>query len=181
MMIMEINAYAPDFELPNIDGNVGHLTRYLEKFEIVAVIFMCNHCPYVKAYIERLIELQNYFSDRFPGKVTLVGINSNDQVKYPEDSFTKMQEYAKNWRINFHYLRDRNQEVAEAFGATCTPEPFVVDRQGILRYRGQIDDNYRDPTAVTEPSLKLAIEQMLKGETISKAMEPAIGCSIKWK
>jgi peroxiredoxin len=178
---MEINAYAPDFELPNVDGNVGHLTRYLEKHELVVVIFMCNHCPYVKAYIDRLIEIQNHFSDRAPNLVTLVGINANDDVKYPEDSFAKMQEYAKTWSLNFPYLRDRNQEVAEAFGATCTPEPFVVDRAGILRYRGQIDDNYRDPSAVTESSLKLAIDQVLKKEQISLPMEPAIGCSIKWK
>jgi peroxiredoxin len=183
---MEINAYAPDFELPSfelpsIDGEVGHLTRYLEKYKIVVVVFMCNHCPYVKAYIDRLIEIQAYFSDRFPNAVTLVGINSNDEVKYPEDSSVKMTEYAKNWGLNFPYLRDRNQEVAEAFGATCTPEPFVINHLGKLVYRGQIDDNYRDPKAVTQASLKLAIEQILNAESIATKMEPAIGCSIKWK
>jgi peroxiredoxin len=175
---MEINAYIPDFELPDIDGNVVHLARYLESYEAIAVIFMCNHCPYVKAYLERLIALQTYFSSQ---KVILIGINANDEVKYPEDSLAKMKEYAANWGLNFPYLRDRSQDVAQAFGAICTPEPFLVDKQGILRYRGQIDDNYRDANAVTKQNLKEAIAQVLKGEAISEIMEPAIGCSVKWK
>ncbi|MDX1977335.1 MAG: thioredoxin family protein [Pseudanabaenaceae cyanobacterium bins.68] len=178
---MEINAYAPDFELPDIHGEVVHLTPYLAKYRAVVVVFMCNHCPYVKAYIQRLIDLQAYFNQQHPGQVCLVGINANDQQKYPEDSLEKMQEYAKTWGLNFPYLRDRTQEVAEAFAATCTPEPFVLDSQGILRYRGQIDDNYRDPAAVTQPSLKLAIEQVLQGQPVTIGVESAVGCSIKWK
>jgi peroxiredoxin len=175
---MEINAYVPDFELPDINGKVVHLARYLENHEAIAVIFMCNHCPYVKAYIDRLIALQSYFQGQ---KVTLVGINANDEGKYPEDSLAKMKEYAANWGLNFPYLRDRSQDVAQAFGAICTPEPFLVDQQGMLRYRGQIDDNYRDPAAVIKQDLKEAIAQVLKGESISSTMEPAIGCSVKWK
>lgn len=178
---MELNTYAPDFELPNVHGEVVHLTPYLSQYRVVVVVFMCNHCPYVKAYIQRLIDLQAYFEREFPGAVRFVGINANDQQKYPEDSLEKMQEYAQTWGLNFPYLRDCTQEVASAFNAACTPEPFVLDNQGILRYRGQIDDNYRDPSSVTQPSLKLAIEQVLQGQVVSIPIENAVGCSIKWK
>ncbi len=174
---MEINAYAPDFELPNTQGDVIHLGRYLENYNAVVVVFMCNHCPYVKAYLDRLMAIQRDYQDR---GVTLIGINANDEQKYPEDSFEKMKVYAKDWNLNFPYLRDRTQDVAQAFGAICTPEPFVVDKQGSLRYRGQIDDNYRDANAVTSQDLRDALEQVLKGEPITKPMEPAIGCSVKW-
>lgn len=174
---MEINAYAPDFELPSSTGDVIHLTPYLEKYSAVVVVFMCNHCPYVKAYLERLKDIQTDYQDK---GVTLIGINANDDRKYPEDSFEKMKTYVQEWSLNFPYLRDRTQDVAHAFGASCTPEPFVLDQQGILRYRGQIDNNYRDPSAVTSRDLRDAIDCVLRGESVTKPMESAIGCSVKW-
>lgn len=174
---MEINAYAPDFELPSINGDVVHLGRYLEDHAAVVVVFMCNHCPYVKAYLDRLIAIQADYQSK---GIALIGINSNDDQKYPEDSFDKMKTYAQEWGLNFPYLRDRNQDVAHAFTATCTPEPFVIDKSGRLRYQGQIDDNYREAKAVTSNDLRDAIDQILKGEAIAKPMEPAIGCSVKW-
>jgi peroxiredoxin len=174
---MEINAYAPDFELPSSTGEVVHLRRCLETYSTIVVVFMCNHCPYVKAYIDRLIAMQNLYQSK---GVTLIGVNANDKEKYPEDSFEKMKTYAEAWGLNFPYLRDRTQDVAQAFGAICTPEPFVLDRQGLLRYRGQIDDNYRDPNAVTRKDLNEAIELVLGGKPYTKPMEPAIGCSVKW-
>ncbi|AFY68415.1 alkyl hydroperoxide reductase/ Thiol specific antioxidant/ Mal allergen [Thalassoporum mexicanum PCC 7367] len=174
---MEIGAYAPDFELPSAQGDVIHLSKCLEAYKAVVVVFMCNHCPYVKAYRERLVQLQADYQDQ---GVLLVGINANDSKKYPEDDFDKMKTYAQEWGLNFPYLRDRTQDVAEAFGAKCTPEPFVLDQDGILRYNGQIDDSYRDPAAVTQHNLRDAIDQVLKGETVTADMSPAIGCSVKW-
>jgi len=174
---MEINAYAPDFELPSVQGDVVHLGHYLENHTAVVVVFICNHCPYVKAYLSRLIDIQHDYQSK---GVTLIGINSNDQQKYPEDSFDKMKVYAQEWGLNFPYLRDRNQDVANAFAATCTPEPFVIDKAGKVCYRGQIDDNYRDPDAVTSNDLRDSIDLILKGEQITKPMSAAIGCSVKW-
>jgi peroxiredoxin len=174
---MEINAYVPDFELPSVTGDVVHLMPYLEKYSAVVVVFMCNHCPYVKAYLDRLKDIQNDYQSK---GVTLIGINANDERKYPEDSFEKMKVYAQEWGLNFPYLRDRTQDVAHAFAASCTPEPFAIDKEGILRYRGQIDDNYRDSSAATSHDLRDAIDCILQGKTVTKPIEPAIGCSIKW-
>ncbi|NKB17006.1 MAG: thioredoxin family protein [Pseudanabaena sp. CRU_2_10] len=174
---MEINAYAPDFELPSITGDVIHLAPYLAKHSALVVVFMCNHCPYVKAYLERLKAIQNDYQAK---GVTLIGINANDDRKYPEDSFEKMKAYAQEWGLNFPYLRDRTQDVAHAFGASCTPEPFVLDKQGILRYRGQIDDNYRDSSAVTTYDLRDAIDCVIQNKSTDKPMTSAIGCSVKW-
>ncbi|NJK59196.1 MAG: thioredoxin family protein [Oscillatoriales cyanobacterium SM2_1_8] len=174
---MEIGAYAPDFELPSTGGDVVHLTKCLAKYTAVVVVFMCNHCPYVKAYKDRLIALQRDFAER---GVLFVGINANDEEKYPEDGFEKMKAYGAEWGLNFPYLRDRTQDVAEAFGARCTPEPFLLDRQGILRYRGRIDDNYSNPDAVTRQDLREAIEAVLGDRELTQPVEPAIGCSVKW-
>lgn len=174
---MEINAYAPDFELPSVTGEVIHLAPYLETHSAVVVVFMCNHCPYVKAYLERLMAIQTDYQAQ---GVTLVGINANDDRKYPEDSFEKMKTYAQEWGLNFPYLRDRTQDVAQAFGANCTPEPFVLDKQGILRYRGQIDDNYSDRAAVTSNDLRDAIDCVIQDKSVTKPMSNAIGCSVKW-
>ncbi len=174
---MELNAYAPDFELPDTHGNVVHLARLLENHTAVVVVFMCNHCPYVRAYLDRLKAIQQDYQSH---GVTLVGINANDEKKYPEDSFEKMKAYAVEWGLNFPYLRDRTQDVAHAFGATCTPEPFVLDKQGILRYRGQIDDNYRDAAGVTRHDLRQAIDCVLRGEAYPHEMAAAVGCSVKW-
>lgn len=174
---MELQEFAPDFELPSITGEVVHLTALLQQHQVVAVIFMCNHCPYVKAYIPRLIALQREFAER---NVIFVGINANDDRNYPEDSYEKMQFYAHEWGLNFPYLRDRNQEVAQSFGAVCTPEPFVLDRQGQLRYHGAIDDNHRDAAAVTRQDLREAIACILADQEFPRPITPAIGCSVKW-
>ncbi|WP_239651755.1 redoxin domain-containing protein [Neosynechococcus sphagnicola] len=114
----QIGDYAPDFELPGIDGNVHHLARYLERFQAVAIIVMCNHCPYVKGYLDRLKQLQETFQDQ---GCTLIGINANDADRYPEDSFDSMKTFASNHQLNFPYLRDVTQEVARSLGAGKTP------------------------------------------------------------
>lgn len=173
-----INGYAPDFELPGIDEDVHHLSRYLEKFRAIAVIFMCNHCPYVHLYLNRMKELQADFQDR---DVTLIGINANDQTQYPDDSFENMKIFAANNQLNFPYIRDVAQDVAESFGASKTPEVFLLDQDGRLRYKGLIDDNADDPAAVQVSYLRGAIDQLLKSEPVEPSSTEAIGCSIKWR
>ena len=173
-----INGYAPDFELPGIDEDVHHLSRYLEKFRAIAVIFMCNHCPYVQLYLNRMKELQADFQDR---DVTLIGINANDPNQYPDDSFENMKIFAANNQLNFPYIRDVAQDVAESFGASKTPEVFLLDQDGRLRYKGLIDDNADDPAAVGVSYLRSAIDQLLKSEPVEPSSTEAIGCSIKWR
>lgn len=173
-----INGYAPDFELPGVDEEVHHLARYLEKFRAIGVIFMCNHCPYVQLYLNRMKELQAEFQDR---GVTLIGINANDANQYPDDSFDNMKAFATNNQLNFPYIRDVAQDVAESFGASQTPEVFLLDQDGKLRYKGLIDDNADDAGSVQVSYLRSAIDQLLSDESVEPTTTEAIGCSIKWR
>lgn len=178
MIGTSIGSYAPDFELPGVDDSVHHLAKYLEQFQAVCVIIMCNHCPYVRLYLERLKQLQADFQDQ---GVTLIGINANDDSRYPDDSFEQMKQFAAEHHLNFPYLRDVTQDVARSFGATRTPEAFLINRQGILCYSGSIDNQADNPAAVTMPYLRSAIASLLAREAIAEPSTTAIGCSVKWK
>lgn len=173
-----IGSYAPDFELPATDGTVHHLARYLEQYRAVAVIFMCNHCPYVRLYLDRLKQIQTDFATQ---GMTLIGINANDDKQYPDDSYENMKEFAQTNGLNFPYLRDVTQDVAHSFGATRTPEVYLLDSAGILRYSGSIDDSAQDPQAVRSNYLRDAIAQLLQGEAIQAPSTSAVGCSVKWR
>jgi hypothetical protein len=111
----------------------------------------------------------------------LVGINPNDDVTYPEDSFENMKIRAKEIGYVFPYLRDETQEIARAYDAVCTPDVFLYDQNRILRYRGRIDDSWKDETKVTRKELRIAIDKLLEDKEIDFDMIPTIGCSIKWK
>jgi peroxiredoxin len=173
-----IGSYAPDFELPGVDGAVHHLARYLERYRAVGVVFICNHCPYVKLYLDRLKHLQTQFHGQ---GFTLIGLNPNDADQFPEDSFENMQPFVANYQLNFPYLRDVTQDVAMAFGATKTPHIFLLNQQGVLCYSGAIDDNAQSPEAVKTPYLETAITEVLQGQPISLATTDPIGCSVKWR
>lgn len=173
-----IGQYAPDFELPGTDGVVHHLARYLDRTSAIVVVFMCNHCPYVKLYLDRLKTLQAEIESE---GVTLIGINPNDEQQFPEDSFDKMKAFVVEQNLNFLYLRDMNQDVAQAFNATKTPHVFLLDRQGIIRYAGAIDDNAQNPSAVKTPYLKNAIAGLLAEQTIAPDSTDPVGCSVKWR
>jgi peroxiredoxin len=173
-----IGSYAPDFELPGTDGSVHHLTNYREKYRAIGVIIMCNHCPYVHLYLDRLKQIQAKFQDQ---NFTLIGINANDEQTYPEDSYEQMQAFAVAQALNFPYLRDVTQDVARSFGASTTPEAYLIDRSGVLCYAGAIDDNPQNPAAVQQTHLKTAIAQLLSGQPIQANLTRAIGCSVKWR
>lgn len=184
MSVMEktgtpIGSYAPDFELPGTDNQVHHLARYLEKYRAVGVVFMCNHCPYVQSYLGRLTQIQSEFQSQ---GFTLIGINANDAVQSPEDSFENMQTLAATHGLNFPYLRDTTQDVARCFGGQTTPEVFLLDNAGILRYSGGIDDNSQDPAAEKVDYLRDAIASLLQGKTaITTASTKAVGSPVKWR
>ena len=168
---------AISFNLPGIDGANHALAEYSGK-NAVAVIFSCNHCPYVRAWEDRMVQIQ---ADYAPKGVQLVAINANDAVKYPEDSFEKMKERAKEKHFNFLYLRDEKQEVARAYGAERTPEVFLFDKAGTLRYHGVIDDNYDNPATVKVKYLRDAMDAVLSGKQPATADTKPVGCTIKWK
>ncbi len=166
-----------DFSLPATDGKTYSPSDFADKKALV-IIFMCNHCPYVKAIIDRLIKLQTHYEDR---GVQLIGINSNESENYPEDSFDNMKEWAKEIGINFVYLRDESQEVAKAYQAQCTPDIYVFDQNRKLAYHGRLDDNWQDPENVQKRELREALDTILAGQSVSEEQDPSIGCSIKWK
>jgi len=165
---------APDFNLPGIDGK-AHSLADLAGQEGALVIFMCNHCPYVRAKIDDFINLHKKFGD----KVAVVGINSNDP-EYPGEGMDNMKAFAQERGIEFAYLLDENQQVALAYGATCTPDPFLFDKDLNLIFHGKINDAVQPEDTPTEQTMENNIEKHLRGEKIEKWFDPSIGCSIKF-
>ncbi len=168
---------AIDFCLKGVDGEMHSLVDYDDK-EVLVIIIMCNHCPYVQAVDDRLVQLQEKFVER---NVKLVGINPNDGIKYPDDNFENMVKRAKEKGYNFPYLRDEDQSVAKKYQAQCTPDIYVYNKERELCYHGQIDDNWQHPEKVKSHDLNDAIEALLGGEKPSSSQYPSMGCSIKWK
>ena len=174
---LKINSLLPEFHLPGTDGNMYSSDSFSNK-EILIVIFSCNHCPYVQAYEQRIIELQNEFNEN---SVQIVAISSNDAVKYPEDSFDEMKKRAESKNFNFPYLYDQSQEIAIAFGATHTPQVFLFNSEKKLKYEGKIDDNWQEPELVNSRYLRDAILEVLDRKDVSVPETFSIGCTIKWK
>ena len=174
---LKINSLLPRFHLPGTDGNMHSSDSFSNK-EILIVIFSCNHCPYVQAYEQRIIELQNEFNEN---SVQIVAISSNDAVKYPEDSFDEMKKRAVEKGFNFPYLYDEDQKIAKAFGATHTPQVFLFNNERKLKYEGKIDDNWQEPDKVQSRYLREAIIEVMEGKDVSMPETFSIGCTIKWK
>ncbi len=174
---LKINSECPYFSLPGTDGREYKLTDFSDS-GILIVIFSCNHCPYVQAYEDRIKSIQKEFE---PKGVQIVAVNSNDAVKYPDDSFEEMKIRAEKKKFNFPYLRDEDQSVAKAFGATHTPEIFLFNKERKLFYHGKIDDNWQEPDKVKNHYLRDAITELLDGKEISVPETFSIGCTIKWK
>jgi thiol-disulfide isomerase/thioredoxin len=174
-------APCPGFRLPAVDGKTyGH--EDFASSSVLVVMFICNHCPYVKAVEDRLIELARSYG---PRGVAFVGVCSNDAASYPDDAFPRLAERWREKRYGFPYLHDESQEVARAFGAVCTPDIFVYGpaeqgQQRRLAYRGRIDDSWKDPARVTRRELAEALDALLAGRA-PPAGKPTLGCSIKWK
>lgn len=173
---LETGSKLPDFNLPGVDSKNYSPSTFKES-KVLVVMFTCNHCPYVQAYEDRLIKLQNDFKDK---GVSFLAINANDEINYPEDSFENMINRSKGKKYNFPYLRDKSQEVAKSFGASYTPEVFVFDENRTLKYHGRIDDNWQEPNKVTKQNLREAIEAILANKPIDRANTQAIGCTVKW-
>ena len=166
---------APEFSLKGVDDKMHSLNDYSKKG--LLIIFMCNHCPFVKAKIEAIKEIHNKFKD----DISIVGINSNDSVKYPDDDFDSMKAVAKEKGLEIDYLVDETQEIAKKYGAVCTPDPFLFDSDRKLVFHGRIDNAMNPDAVATEKVMIKNIGAFLNGEKIEKDFDPSIGCSIKWK
>lgn len=174
---LKIDSSMPEFNLTGVDDKIYSQNSFSDK-RILIIIFSCNHCPYVQAYEDRIISLQDEFKNN---GVQIVAINSNDDVKYPDDSFAEMKKRTEHKKFNFPYLRDETQEIAKLFGATHTPQIFLFDEQRKLRYEGKIDDNWQEPEKVKSKYLRDAIVEVLEGKDVSVPETFSIGCTIKWK
>lgn len=162
-----LNVDGKELKLADVKGKKGTL-----------VIFSCNHCPFVKAWEDRIVALGNESLAKGFG---VIQINSNDPSREKEDSFEKMQERGKQKGMKFPYVVDATSNAARAFGATKTPELFLFDAKGTLVYTGAIDDNSEEPQAVEERFAKDAIEAVLAGKPVTKGETKAIGCGIKFR
>ena len=169
---------APDFELPGTDGETYGLADF-EGYEALLVVFTCNHCPYARAKFDVLNDVAADYDD-----VAVVGINPNDAEEYPDDSFERMRELVDEGVIRYDaYLRDESQEVARAYGAVCTPDPFLFSRESDgfeLAYHGRLDDALNPDDEPTTEDVRDAIDDVLAGEAVETDDLPSRGCSIKW-
>ncbi len=166
----------PDFELASLDGKLFHRKDFANGKPLV-VMFICNHCPYVKAIEERLIVLGH---DLKKLNVNLVAICSNDPNEYPEDNLENLKKNAEAKKFPFTYLHDPTQKAAHLFQAVCTPDFFVYDSQMKLSYRGRLDDSWKDPNKVTKRELYQAVLDLLENKPLIQEQIPSMGCSIKW-
>ena len=176
--MLPLGTKAPNFSLVNVDGKQVSLADFKDA-KALLVIFMCNHCPFVKHVAGELTRLAN---DYMPRGVAIVGINSNDSTKYPEDSPEQMVHEAEERGYPFPYLFDEDQSVAHAYRAACTPDFFLFDGSQRLVYRGQLDSSRPKTTIpVTGQDMRAALDAILAGKPIPEPQRPSIGCNIKWR
>lgn len=175
--MLPLGTSAPAFALMNVDDQLVGLDDF-KQARALLVVFMCNHCPYVKHVAPELVRLHR---DYAPQGVQMVGISSNDAAAYPEDSHLRMKEEAQSQGYAFPYLYDPSQEVAKAYRAACTPDFFLFDAQQRLVYRGQLDDSRpKSDKPLTGRDLRAALDALLAGQSIPEPQRPSIGCNIKW-
>jgi peroxiredoxin len=177
--MMPLGTVVPEFNLPDAISKNLISTSDVKGENGSLVIFICNHCPYVHHMIKEFSALARVWKSKGIG---VVAISSNDIKNYPEDSPDRMEEFARSLEFDFPYLFDESQEVAKAYGAVCTPDPFLFDRDNKCFYRGQLDAS-RPGNGISVSGLDMsrAIENLLSGEDSPDPQLPSIGCSIKWK
>lgn len=170
---------APEFSLPDvsIDNRLVSLNDFADK--PLLVMFICNHCPYVIHVMSALTQLTNTFLEQ---GLAAIAISSNDTNAYPQDGPEQMKKFANSYGFEFPYCFDQTQMVAKDYGAECTPDFFVYDRQHLLRYRGQMDGSRPgNSKPVTGADLELAVQAILSGQSPDQRQIPSMGCSIKWR
>ena len=176
--MLPLGTAAPDFRLPDTNRKTVALADFKGRPALL-VIFMCNHCPYVKHIRAGLAQLAR---DYLPRGAAIAGINSNDVANYPDDNSARMKEEAKSAGYLFPYLFDETQAVARAYSAACTPDLYLFDKNQKLVYRGQLDDSRPgNGIPVTGKDLRAALDAVLAGKPVAPDQKASIGCNIKWK
>lgn len=176
--MLPLGTQAPDFSLPSTDGGTVSLVDFADR-KALLVIFMCNHCPYVKHVAD---ELKRLADDYMPKGVGVVGISSNDADKYPDDNLEAMAAEKEFRDYAFPYVFDEDQSVAQRYAAACTPDFYLFDADQKLVYRGQLDSSRpSNEQPVTGADLRAAIDSVLAGQSPAEQQTPSIGCNIKWK
>ncbi len=174
----ELGIQAPDFKLPGVDGKTYRLADIAGPRGTV-VVFMCNHCPYVRAVIDRMVADARTLASEGIG---FVGISANDVEHYPEDSFDNMRKMAGKHQFSFPYLYDESQDVARAYQAECTPDFFGLEANGRIQYRGRLDEGRKDPPPTGAKRELVEAMRMIAATGKGPAEQiPSMGCSIKWK
>lgn len=182
--MMELGRKAPSFSLPAANPQVderGNSHRSLDDYadaEALVIVFMCNHCPYVKHIEDELLSVAREYKSR---GVEFLGICSNDAERYPDDSFESMAERAQAKEYPFPYLQDESQEVAQAYEAACTPDIYVFDADQTLVYRGRFDETRPEQGESHGGDLRQALDQLLEQGEVTMEQAPSMGCNIKWK
>ncbi len=176
--MLALDTAAPDFSLPDTTGQLVSLADY-KQAPATLVVFMCNHCPYVKHIANQFAE----FAREYQAKgVAVIGINANDVSTHPDDSPQKMAEEAKKIGYTFPYLYDETQEVAKSYRAACTPDFFLFDKDHKLAYRGQFDGSRPgNKIAVTGQDLRAALDAVLQDQPVPAEQKASMGCNIKWR
>jgi peroxiredoxin len=175
--MVALGTQAPDFALPDTEGRTVGLHDFDGK--PLLVIFLCNHCPYVKHLANDLAQVTKKYMDK---GLAVVGINANDAVNYPDDSPEAMKVEVKRRGYEFPYLFDESQAVAKAYQATCTPDFFLYTTDRQLAYRGQFDDSRPgNGKPITGADLTAAVDAVLTGKPAATVQKPSMGCNIKWK
>jgi peroxiredoxin len=176
--MLKLGTRAPDFNLMDLNGKRVTLNTF-KNHKALLVVFMCNHCPYVRHIIEDFTKIATEYQSRGIG---IVGINSNDVESYKADSPPKMLEFAQKHNLTFAYLYDETQETAKKYKAACTPDFFLFDHNRNLVYRGQMDDSRpENGKSITGKDLRAAFDAVLKDKPIIIEQKPSMGCNIKWK
>jgi peroxiredoxin len=173
---ISVGDVAPDFELPDTEGRL-HTLRDGDDAKATVLLFTCNHCPYALAWHDRLLSAARDYAG---SGVRFLAINSNDAQRYPADSYEAMQKRVREEQWPLPYLHDESQEVARAYGAKVTPDLFVLDSEGRLRYRGAPDQDYSEPSE-NASWLREALDDLLAGRQPERAETEPVGCSVKWK
>jgi peroxiredoxin len=176
--MLPLGTQAPNFSLPATDHTIVSLSDF-STYQALLVMFMCNHCPYVKHVADELKRLADHY---MPAGVGVVGISSNDAEKYPDDSIEAMATEKQQRGYAFPYLFDADQSVARDYAAACTPDFYLFDADQKLVYRGQLDSSRpKNDSPVTGEDLRSAIDAVLAGDPPLDQQTPSIGCNIKWK
>ena len=177
--MLPLGTPAPDFRLPDTVSGQTVSFDDIAGERATLVVFMCNHCPFVKHLLEGLVRLDGDYRDQ---PVGMVAISSNDVTGYPQDRPERMKELAETLGFSFPYLYDQSQNTARAYDAACTPDFYIFDSEQKLAYRGQFDDSRPgNGVEVSGRDVRAALDALIAGKPVSKEQKPSIGCNIKWR